>query len=90
MARRRPPEAQPLDDEPPEWLWQFSMRRWLAEHDGSLDGLREAKAEWHQRCREWLDERGLVEWSHSSVTWHEYKRIQREEPHRIPRRPEER
>ena len=77
-----------MEMEPPEWLWQFPTRRWVAEHGGTTDGLYAAKLEWSQRCREWLDERGLVDWSHSSVTWPEYKRIRREEPHRILRRPD--
>lgn len=88
MARRRRPEAPPVDTEPPEWIWQFPTRRWVVEHGGSMDGLHEAKREWHERCREWLDERGLVMWDHSVMTWLEFKRIRREEPHRILRRPE--
>lgn len=79
----------PGDDEPPEWLWGFSLRRWLRGHDGVLDGYHDARMVWQQQCREWLDARGLVEWGHAGMSWEEYKRIEREEPHRILRRPEE-
>lgn len=88
MARRRRPAPPPTVMEPPGWLWAFPARRWVAEHDGRADGRYEAAMQWHERCRKWLDERGLVMWGHSSVTWHEFQRIRREEPHRILRHPE--
>lgn len=77
-----------MEMEPPEWIWSFPTRRWVAGSGGQTEGLYETVMQWHQRCREWLEERDLVEWTHSSVTWAEYKRVQREEPHRILRRPD--
>ncbi|MFJ5306125.1 hypothetical protein [Streptomyces sp. NPDC088350] len=88
MARRRRPEPVPLDYEPPDWFWEgCSLRRWLREHDGVLDGYHAAKQEWRERCREWLEVRGLVMYGMSGLTWEDYKRVEREEPHRILRRP---
>lgn len=90
MARRRRPEpvaAQP-DDGVPEWVWNgCTLRRWLREHDGRLDGFHAARVEWDRRRREWLLERGLVVPGMPGMTHEEYKRIEREEPHRVLRRP---
>ena len=95
MARRRRPAAAPVEMEPPEWLWQFPRRdpQWRREGDGGPDkdwcaAEVAARQRWREACRAWLDERGLVMWSASAVTGPEFKRIQREEPHRILRRPE--
>lgn len=91
MARRRRPEpgaAQP-DDGVPDWLWGgCSLRRWLREHGGQLDGFHASRVEWEHRRRRWLLERGLVVRDMAGLTWEGFKRIEREEPHRILRRPE--
>ena len=90
MARRRRPEqasAQP-DDEPPEWFWNgCDLRQWLRAHDGQLEGFHAAKVAWLQRRQEWVQERGLVVSGMPGLTHEEYKRIRREEPHRILRWP---
>ncbi|MGW5272751.1 hypothetical protein ACWEQP_09230 [Streptomyces sp. NPDC004044] len=86
----RPPTP---DSGPPEWLWGFQSNHWfMRPKDGdehkSLQAFIGARREWRESCREWLDERGLVLWGISSISWHDYQRIEREEPHRILRRPE--
>lgn len=89
MARRRRPEPERGSVDVPDWFWEgCDLRRWLRERDGVLDGFHAAKQEWHARCRAWLEERDLVMWGHSSVSWGEFKRIEREEPHRVLRRPD--
>lgn len=96
MARRRKPEAAPLDDEPPDWFWEFDGRLWgwhsknLRSCKGQIEGHHDAQMEWHKACRQWLNERGLVAWHCGGVSWQEFKRIEREEPHRVLRRPERR
>lgn len=91
--RRRRQEAPPLELEPPEWIWQFRWKDWGLEMPSEsnpvkVDDWHAARQQWRKACREWLDERGLVDWGHSNVTWPEFKRIRREEPHRILRRPD--
>jgi hypothetical protein len=84
MARRRRPEAEPLDHEPPASLWQFRRADW----DGPqrIEDIAAARLKWRKAREEWLRERGLVLWGMSGLSWTEFKRIGREEPHRILRR----
>jgi hypothetical protein len=85
--------------EPPAWLWQFPRRdpQWRREGDGrNGDGLEDswctaevrARRRWTEARDAWLAERGLVMWGMRGLPWAELKRIRREEPHRILRRPE--
>jgi len=85
-----------VDMEAPDWLWEFDGRDWgwHSRHPRDafragrlLDGHYAAKMKWTEACREWLEERGLVMWEHNGGAFSEYKRIEREEPHRILRRP---
>ncbi|MFF4566187.1 hypothetical protein [Streptomyces sp. NPDC001435] len=96
MARRRRPAPPERDDEVPDWLWGFDGRDWgwhskdprSASRAGlPIDGHYAAKMRWRDACREWLGERGLVTREHYG-NWQEFKRIQREEPHRILRQPD--
>ncbi|MEV6835532.1 hypothetical protein AB0N17_13610 [Streptomyces sp. NPDC051133] len=84
---RMQPAAEPVGDVP-DWVWgdEFRARRWVRDHGGSVEGRYEAYQEWRERCRRWLNERGLVI-DGVNVQYHEFKRIEREEPHRILRRP---
>ena len=92
MARRRRPAAAPLDMEPPDWLWGEPMGRIVAraqargEEDWIAAVLR-SRRELQAKRVAWLEERGLVMWEAGGMPWQEYKRIEREEPHRILRRP---
>lgn len=94
MARRRRLEAEPLDHEPPAWLWQFgrSDPQWRREGDGGPDGdwcraeVR-ARRRWREARDAWLAERGLVVADMHGLSWEEFKRIRREEPHRVLYRP---
>lgn len=92
MARRRRQEVQPdIDDAVPDWLWEFDGRQWgwhskdVRSCQGRIEGHYRAKLKWREACREWLAERNLVTSEH--CTWREFKRIEREEPHRVLRRP---
>ncbi|MFE2967856.1 hypothetical protein ACFXKC_30105 [Streptomyces sp. NPDC059340] len=82
----RPAEA---DDGVPEWVWgrEYTARQWVRDHDGRIEGRYEAAMGYRARCREWLDERGLV-MQGMNVSYEEYKRIEREEPHRVLRQPQ--
>ncbi|MFJ3635227.1 hypothetical protein [Streptomyces sp. NPDC090112] len=44
------------------------------------------RREWRTKRDAWLEERGLVVSDMRGLSWQEYKRIEREEPHRILRR----
>jgi hypothetical protein len=88
MARRRRPPATAADLDTPEWLWNgCDVRLWLREHGGQLDGFHQARLAWHATCQAWLLERGLVMIEHPTFSYDEYRRICREEPHRVVRRP---
>jgi hypothetical protein len=89
MARRRRPAPTELDDAVPEWFWEFDGTLWgwhaknLRLCRGQIEGHHAARTRWHTARREWLEERGLV--ASDSVSWSEFKRIEREEPHRVLR-----
>lgn len=72
----------------PEWVWgdQVRPRQWARDHGGLKEGRYDAVMEWRERCRQWLDERGLV-MDGVNVAYEECRRIKREEPHRVLRRP---
>ncbi|KOG58426.1 hypothetical protein ADK77_44140 [Streptomyces antibioticus] len=84
MARRRRPEAEPLDYEPPAWLWRFRRSDW--DRPRTVEEIVAARLKWRGAREEWLRERGLVLWGVPGVSWDEFKRIKREEPHRVLRR----
>lgn len=76
----------------PEWVWgrEFGPRQWVADHDGSFEGRYDAVKAWREERDAWLQERGLVMSGMHGLSYEDYKRIEREEPNRILRRPEER
>lgn len=91
MARRRRPEAPPLDDTVPDWFRGEPMGRiarramqegkdWTHEVIAQRQALRE-------RREAWLKERGLVMEGMRGLSYQEFKRIEREEPHRVFRPP---
>lgn len=93
MARRRRPEAPPLDMEPPEWLWGEPMGRiaMRAQREGQSDWITaviRARKVWQAERDAWLAERGLVVSGMQGLAWREFQRIEREEPHRVLRRPD--
>lgn len=94
MARRRRVEVAPADSAPPSWFWQFRGRDWGVPWPPSVGepvdvaAVVAARRQWGDAARAWLEERGLVTWQHSPMTWHAYQRICREEPHHVVRRPE--
>lgn len=97
MARRRRQEPQRGPDDAPDWLWEFDGREWgwhskdpraAARAGLSFDGHHAAKVKWGEACMAWLGERGLVTRDHYPCTWQEFKRIEREEPQRVLRRPD--
>jgi hypothetical protein len=82
--RRREPEAEQPGGDIPDWFWDRpDARQWLREH-GTSDGLHAARTEWARRRQDWARQHGLI--VVGLVSYQEYKRIEREEPHRIPRR----
>ncbi|MDH2407185.1 hypothetical protein ACG5V6_14955 [Streptomyces chitinivorans] len=93
MARRRRPEVPPLDDTVPAWLWQFRFADWglpgvpSAEEPAAVAAIVAARRKWQRARHEWLTSRGLVVWSMSGLSWGEFRRIEREEPHRVLRPP---
>ena len=92
MARRRRSEAPPADDSVPDWLWGEPMGRIAMRvlRDGKtwIDEVIAQRRAWEEKRDAWLEERGLVVYGMRSMSHQEYKRIEREEPHRILRRPE--
>lgn len=79
------------DDEPPEWLWRFSAASFFArpaDEPSSLESFVAARRRWREARDEWLLDRGLVMWGMTGMTFQEYNRIEREEPHRVLRRPD--
>lgn len=85
--------------EPPEWIWQFPRRdpQWRRDGDGKGGGTLDenwctaevkARQRWREARDAWLEERGLVVSDMRGLLWPEYRRIEKEEPHRILRRPE--
>lgn len=92
MARRRRKE-EAASDEVPDWFWEFDGRQWgwhskdARSCGGRIEGRHAAMVKWRAACREWLEEHGLVTRGHYT-TWAEFKRIEREEPWRVLRRPE--
>ncbi|MFD6914056.1 hypothetical protein [Streptomyces virginiae] len=93
MARRRRPEAPPADDSAPDWLWGFTagsffMKPRGEEEEDVIDAFITARRKWREARDAWLQERGLVVYGMRGLSWQEYKRIEREEPHRILRRHE--
>lgn len=82
MARRRRPAVEPLDFEPPEWLLRPPPR---PELPFDATGYLRARREWRAARDVWLRERGLVVWSMAGLSWADYRRIEREESHRIVR-----
>ncbi|MFI8279755.1 hypothetical protein ACIGBH_33625 [Streptomyces sp. NPDC085929] len=88
MARRRRPEAPPLDDTVPDWLWGEPMGRIAAtakrrgEEDWIAAVIR-TRREWRERRDAWLKERGMVVSGMRGLSYQEFKRIEREEPHRV-------
>ncbi|MCW2902562.1 MAG: hypothetical protein JWO67_4827 [Streptosporangiaceae bacterium] len=93
MARRRRPERQTLTDEVPEWFWQFKWQDWGLPRKASgepvdLAAVAAAREVWRAAGTEWLDERGLVSWTHSRITWGKYQRLCREQPSRVLQRPQ--
>ncbi|MEU6312374.1 hypothetical protein [Streptomyces sp. NPDC047014] len=91
-ARMRVPES---EAGVPGWLWEFDGRQWgwhsknPRSSGGRVDGHYDARVRWHAACSAWLDERGLVTWEHNAGSWEDFLRIEREEPHRILRRPQQ-
>lgn len=93
-ARRAARMSQPASssDEPPEWLWRFSPSAWVNEQadsgeDATIAAMVAARRRWREARDAWLEERGLVMWGMGGLPWHEFKRIEQQEPHRILRRP---
>ncbi|MER5468034.1 hypothetical protein [Streptomyces sp. NPDC002685] len=93
--RRRRQEKPPVDSEPPEWIWQYrrSDPQWRREGDAGPDNnwcTAEVKARqrWREARDAWLEERALVMSDMRGLRWDEFKRIRREEPHRILRHPD--
>ncbi|QDN87403.1 hypothetical protein [Streptomyces sp. RLB3-6] len=82
------PEAE--DDGVPDWIWgrEFTPRRWAADHGGTFEGRYDAAMEWRRQRDAWLHERGLVVQGMADVSYEDFKRIEREEPHRVLRRPD--
>jgi hypothetical protein len=79
--------------EPPDWIWSFQTNRWFMrpKEDGehqSVQAFVEARRRWHEQRDAWLEERGLVLYGMRGLSWEEFKRIRKEEPHRILRRPD--
>lgn len=78
--------------EPPAWIWGESMGRIVAaakrrgEEDWIAAVLRTRK-EWREARDAWLNERGLVVQDMAGLSYREYQRIEREQPHRVLRRP---
>ncbi|MZE56158.1 hypothetical protein GTY86_33790 [Streptomyces sp. SID5770] len=92
MARRRKPATAPLDMEPPEWLWgeplgRIALRAQRTGENGMAAIIR-ARKEWRAERDKWLSERGLVVWGMEGLSYSEFQRIQKQEPHRILRRPD--
>ena len=93
MARRKRPAAAPLEEEPPDWLWQFRWADWglpvpSAETPVSLPDAVKARQKWRAARDEWLKQRGLVVLGSTRGLSHgEFRRLEREEPHRVLRRP---
>lgn len=77
----------------PDWLWAFDGRQWgwhakgLRSCGGQIEGRYDALQRWHEACRAWLEGQGLVAWEHNGGSLDDFQRIEREEPHRILRRP---
>lgn len=92
--RRRRPEPQEAGDEVPAWLWEFDGREWgwhskdVRSCQGRVEGHHAARVKWGEACLAWLAERGLVTRDHYPCTWQEFKRIEREESHRVLHRPD--
>lgn len=82
----RPAEA---DDGIPEWVWgrEYTALQWARDHGGRIEGRFEALRAWRIRRDEWLRGHGLVVSGMAGLAYEEFKRIEREEPHRILRRP---
>lgn len=76
-------------DGPPEWLWgrDVTARQWARDHGGFFEGRYEAVKEWRRERDAWLLAHGLVVQGMSGVSYEEFKRIEREEPHRVLRQP---
>lgn len=79
---------------PPEWLWQFSYARWFRERSeagevATIEEAVKARRRWREARDAWLQRRGLVMPDMRGLSWHEFKQIEREEPHRILRRPDD-
>jgi len=94
VARRRRPAAPEVDLAPPDWIWQYRRHdpQWRRD-DGGPDNNWctaevAARRRWHDARDAWLEERNLVVWSMRGLSWHEFKRIQQQEPHRILRHPD--
>lgn len=81
---RMQPAAEPVEGIP-EWVWgrEFRTRRWLLDHGGSAEGRYEAVKEWEVKRDAWLRERGLVMYGMAGLGYEEFRRICREEPHRV-------
>lgn len=82
-----------MEMEPPEWIWQFPRHdpQWRREGGPDSDWCTSeaaARHRWRVARDDWLEERGLVLSDMRGLPWPEYKRVQREEPHRILRRPD--
>lgn len=92
MARRRRAEAPALEAAPPDWLWGFTMGQFARQarqggRENWLQDFIDARAEWRRARDAWLVERGLVMSGMAGMTYQEYRRIEREDPHRVLRRP---
>lgn len=81
----RSPEE--TDDGIPAWVWgrEFMARNWVRDHDGRIEGRYEALKAWRQKRDAWLREHGLVVHGMAGLDYEDFKRIEREEPHRILR-----
>lgn len=86
------------DDGVPDWLWRFEEDRWAedgvvpAQYDGNdFDRwawrMVRARSRWKEAQSEWLRAHGLVMWPMRGLSFREFRRIEREEPHRVLRRP---
>ncbi|MFD5673676.1 hypothetical protein [Streptomyces sp. NPDC127040] len=52
-----------------------------------IDDVIAHRRAWQEKRDAWLEERGLVVWGMVGLSYQEYKQIERDEPHRIVRRP---
>jgi hypothetical protein len=84
--------AAPVDGVP-DWVWSFRLNRWASARRAAgepvdLTRFVRERDRWRKERDAWLAERGLVMEDMRGMPSGEFKRIEREEPHRILRRPD--